>query len=184
MRARILQAVAGGAVLATAACAGGGSVSSRANVSPGGVETRVDAASPNVQYVGREQRVTENGQNTSYFLRSFRNRTTGAVSHQLYVTDRYRAREYRNWSRATGPGNTTLQYVAISRDVEQCPDAAGCPRVEAFGVTLPHAALTRAGASGYTVRAYSRGGASVTLPIAGAAVQAQLEATARPLPTP
>lgn len=171
------------AVLVSAACAsGGGSGASRPNTSPGGVETRVDPASPNVQYVGREQRVTENGQNTSYFLRSFRNKTSGAVSHQLYVTDRYRAREYRNWSRASGPGNQTLQYVAISRDVEQCGDAAGCPRVEAFGVTLPHAALTRAGAAGYTVRVATRGGRTVSLPIPGAVVQAQLQAIAQPLP--
>lgn len=171
-------------MLASAACAsgGGGSGASRPNTNPGGVETRVDPASPNVQYVGREQRVTENGQNTSYFLRSFRNKTTGAVSHQLYVTDRYRAREYRNWSRASGPGSQTLQYVAISRDVEQCGDAAGCPRVEAFGVTLPHAALTRAGAAGYTVRVSTRGGRTVSLPIPGEAVQAQLQAIAQPLP--
>lgn len=107
-----------------------------------------------------------------YCLRSFLDRRTGAVEHQLYVSHSYFGAE-RDWNSARDSAGRSLQFVHISRDEITCD--TGCSYVEEFAATLPESEL-RASPKGLAVTFVSRSGDQKTILVSGARIAAQLAA--------
>jgi hypothetical protein len=103
--------------------------------------------------------------NTVRFLRSFIDRQSGIVTHQLYVRDAYRAASWRSWEHANDEEAHPLELVPIFTDVDNCSGRGGCAYVEEVGVVLPDSGL-RGHPAGYAIKLYARNGESLVVPIA------------------
>jgi len=108
-----------------------------------------------------------------YCLRSFLDRQTGEVEHQLYVSDSYFGAE-RDWSAAHDGTGRPLPFVHISRDEITCD--GGCSYVEEFAATLPESAL-RASPNGLAVTFLARSGEEKIILVSGERIAAQLAAS-------
>jgi hypothetical protein len=107
-----------------------------------------------------------------YCLRSFIDRQTGEVRHQLYVSDSYSGAE-RRWDAARDTGGHPLRFVEISRDQITCD--GGCSYAEEFGADIPEREL-RANPLGLKVIFAAHSGAEKTITITGSQITAQLAA--------
>jgi len=107
-----------------------------------------------------------------YCLRSFLDRRTGAVTHQLYVSDSYFGTE-RGWNAARDSAGTQLPFVPVSRDEIACEDR--CSYAEEFAATLADGEM-RANPNGVTVTFAARSGAEKIVRISGEQIAAQLAA--------
>jgi hypothetical protein len=115
-----------------------------------------------------------------YCLRSFLDRRTGEVAHQLYVSDSYFGAE-RGWNAARNSAGAHLPFVSISRDEIVCDDR--CSYVEEFAATLPESEL-KTKPDSLTVTFTARSGVEKTIRISGEQIAAQLAAVdARDSPT-
>jgi hypothetical protein len=114
-----------------------------------------------------------------YCLRSFLDRETGAVDHQLYVSDSYFGAE-RDWNAARGGTGAPLRFVPISRNEITCD--AGCSYVEEFAAILPESEL-RASPNGLAVTFLARSGIKKIIRVAGDRIAAQLAASDAKRPT-
>ena len=111
----------------------------------------------------------------NYLLRSFVDKRTGAVQHQLYATTSYRG-DWRFFERAAGEDMRELEFSAISRDVGSCPQYLGCSFTEAIGATLPDTVLRERWTTGYAVKFSARSGHTMVLPITREQIVEQMNA--------
>jgi hypothetical protein len=123
---------------------------------------------------GVEARLSENDPWSRQFLRSWIDKKTGEVTHQLYVFQSY-AGDWRFWQGANGEDAQSLPFTEISRDVGSC--AHGCTLYESFGVSLPDT-LLRAHAAGYRVKAYAKSGLTMVVFVSPEQIASQLQAVA------
>jgi hypothetical protein len=107
-----------------------------------------------------------------YCLRSFVDRRTGEIAHQLYVTDSYFGAE-RGWNAVRDSAGAALPFVAIGHDEISCD--AGCAFVEEFAANLPES-LMRASSDRLAVTFSSRSGDKKTIVVPGDRITAQLAA--------
>jgi hypothetical protein len=107
-----------------------------------------------------------------YCLRSFLDRRTGEVTHQLYVSDSYFGAA-REWDSARDSAGTPLPFVSLSRDEIACDP--GCSYVEEFAATLPDSKM-RASPDGLAVTFVSRSGNEKTIVVSGDRITAQFAA--------
>jgi hypothetical protein len=108
-----------------------------------------------------------------YCLRSFLDRQTGEVEHQLYVSDSYFG-ALRDWNAARDGAGRPLPFVHIGREEITCD--GGCSYVEEFAVTLAESEL-RASRNGLTVIFLTRSGYTKSIVIPGERIAGQLAAS-------
>jgi hypothetical protein len=109
---------------------------------------------------------------TNYFaLRSWLDRKTGAVEHQLYVSESYVGAR-RMWLGARDGEGDALPVVAISSHEIACQPS--CSYADEFAATLPDA-LLRKSLGGLAVTFSAKGGSVKTIVVPGAVVKAELE---------
>jgi hypothetical protein len=112
----------------------------------------------------------------TYRLRSWLDRNTGAMTHQLYVSHFYSG-EWIFWHRASDDQANTLEFVSIARNVISC--RSGCSYSEAFGVTIPHRTLERARNTGLSIKFFARTGREKVIHLSSDDINAQLFAMER-----
>lgn len=108
-----------------------------------------------------------------FFLRSWINKQTGAVQHQIYVSHTFNG-GWIYWNSARDQDADALEFVSISRDVVDC--SGGCTETEIFGLTVLDAKLKKFAATGYSVKVSSRTGREKILNITSEQIQKQLAA--------
>lgn len=130
-------------------------------------KSRIRFVSPNVHHGKAAGNV--------YLVRSWLDRKTGVVTHQIYVTDRYLTPNPRNWNQAAGPKGDRLKFTKIDSKVENCnPD--GCPRMEAFGAGIDDAALRAAASRGYTITFTAEDGTKEAITVTPEQISDQIQA--------
>jgi hypothetical protein len=107
-----------------------------------------------------------------YCLRSFMDRQSGEILHQLYVSDSYSGVQ-RRWHAARDGAGHSLRFVEISRHEIAC--IGGCSYAEEFAADIPESEL-RANPGGLTVIFSAEAGAEKQLQISGAQIASQLAA--------
>jgi hypothetical protein len=107
-----------------------------------------------------------------YCLRSFVDRQTGEIRHQLYVSDSYSGAQ-RGWNAARDGAGHPLRFVEIGRDEITCD--GGCSYAEEFAASLPDNEL-RASPRGLAVTFAARSGAEKTIFVPGEQIAKQLAA--------
>jgi hypothetical protein len=105
-------------------------------------------------------------------LRSFLDRQTGEVAHQLYVADSYFGAK-RHWDGAEDGAGQKLPFVPISNAEITCGD--GCAYADEFAADLPDA-LLRSSTDGLSVIFAARSGDRLTIRLSGGEIQQQLAA--------
>jgi hypothetical protein len=120
-----------------------------------------------------------------YCLRSFIDRQTGEIRHQLYVSDSYSGIE-RRWDAARDGAGHALRFVEISREQITCD--GGCSYAEEFAADIPESEL-RANPQGLKVVFTAGSGAEKTIAVSGGQISAQLASidskqSPAPLPAP
>ncbi len=108
-----------------------------------------------------------------YFIRSWVNKETGAIKHQIYVVVRYGG-DWRFYERARAVGGSTLDFTEIDRDVD-CA-RYGCTYTEDFGVAVSDSSLRAATESGLSFKAVARKGADVVVNVSPDLITQQLDA--------
>jgi hypothetical protein len=107
-----------------------------------------------------------------YCLRSFLDRQTGEIAHQLYVADSYFGAE-RGWEGAHDGAGNALPFTPIGTNEINCED--GCSYAEEFAATIPPAVLL-ANAQGLAVTFTARSGNAMTIALSGEQITGQLAA--------
>lgn len=108
-----------------------------------------------------------------FVLRSWVDRRSKAVSHQLYVQHRYRA-DWKFWQSANDEGAKALKFSSISRDVGSCARST-CEHTESFGVDVADSVI-RLNPNGYSVKFYAKNGETMIVQINAAQMRAQFSA--------
>jgi len=107
----------------------------------------------------------------TYKIRSWVNKETRAVTHQLYVTHYYDG-NWIFWNSASDQDAKSLQFSSISREVISC--RGGCTYSEVFGAMISDRDLRQRKDSGYSVRFRARAGADKVIFISQRQISAQL----------
>lgn len=116
-----------------------------------------------------------NAPSGQYFLRSWIDPETGAVTHQLYVDLFYFDEAWHHWMGASSEQAERLDVVAISSDVQSCGRGGRCTFVEQIGVTIPESMMERA-SEGFRVKLYAQNGREEVLVVTPEQVRAQVDA--------
>ena len=113
-----------------------------------------------------------------YYIRSWVNRQTREVTHQLYVSHYYHG-DWIFWNRANDQEATPLEFTQISREVGTCSSySESCSFTEVFGADLSDQAL-RIHRAGYAVKFYSSTGHQMVIVLDSVQIARQLEAVQR-----
>jgi hypothetical protein len=107
-----------------------------------------------------------------YCLRSFLDRRTAEVRHQLYVSDSY-AGPQRHWDAARDGTGRPLRFIEVSRHEITCE--SGCSYIEEFAANIPESEL-RANPAGLSVTFTARSGAEKTIQVSASQIAEQLAA--------
>jgi hypothetical protein len=126
-----------------------------------------------VRFLGIQERHTGNPYNR-YFLRSWVNKTSGEVNHQLYVSDYYSG-SWAFWTQANSQDAQPLEFVSISRDVVDCGSSVGCLYSEHLGVTIPDTTL-KAHQNSFAVKFYAKTGKEMVITLTSLQIRQQLKA--------
>jgi hypothetical protein len=107
-----------------------------------------------------------------YCLRSFVDRRTGEIQHQLYVSDSYSGTE-RRWDAARDGAGHALRFIEIGHNEITCD--GGCAYLDEFAAVIPESEL-RANPQGLTVIFSSGSGVEKQILVSGDQISAQLAA--------
>lgn len=107
-----------------------------------------------------------------YMIRSWINKDTGVVRHQLYVVDTYSS-DWIFWNSASDEDAQNLEFVSISREVGRCSVNIGCLHIETYGVSLPDSKLRARATSGYRIKVRSKVGKDEILTVSPGQISSQ-----------
>jgi hypothetical protein len=113
-----------------------------------------------------------------WFIRSFVDKRTGGVSHQLYIHTSYTPFLGGSWHfYESGADDTarSLPFVQIDRTVESCSGTT-CTYDETFALTLEDSVLRARAATGFAIKVSAHDGASFILQVPPGQIQPQLAA--------
>jgi hypothetical protein len=134
-----------------------------------------DKFSPLLSFVGLPASVNPFGGTFRLWqLRTWIDKQSHKVSHQLYVTTRYMG-SWRFYEAAADDGANELPLVKIASDVEDC--AGGCSLVETFGIDIPDATLRTKALTGFQIKVSAKSGDSLILDVTPAQIQSELVTT-------
>ncbi|MEX1213313.1 MAG: hypothetical protein WEA36_10750 [Balneolaceae bacterium] len=156
-------------LLILTSCAGSGYVTRDA------VQVIEDPYSDSIQYAGVTNTVEGTmGDLVGYnsFLRTWANKETGEVSHQLYIDINYFNSDWIFFSHATFIGGTPAELTQINREVITCT-IGGCGYNEVVGIDFTTEEL-RSLTEGTSLKLYSESGYEEIVEIRPDQVNAQL----------
>ena len=139
------------------------------------IEIEDDQFSQQATFVGTEQ--TDNqirGTFKDWFIRSFVDKRSGEVSHQLYVHVRYSG-DRRRYELATDDHATSLPLARIERIREGCSHG-DCDYEEDFALGLRDPVLRERAGTGFQVKVVAHSGDWIILTIAPGQILPQLAA--------
>jgi hypothetical protein len=110
---------------------------------------------------------------TLYLLRSWVNKKSGQVTHQLYITNFYYG-DWIFWSRASSEDAQPLEFIAMQSKVIDCAYSR-CSYSETFGALIPDAVL-RIHQHGISVKFYAKTGKEMVIRLTSQQIQLQLKA--------
>lgn len=141
---------------------------------PPAVQIQDDKFSSEVTFLGPSQdRIPFGGTFRTWRLRSWVDKTTHAVRHQLYVNIDYDG-SWRFYESAADEHAIDLKVVDIDRSVSTC--SFGCSFTETVGVMLSDDALKAGVASGFEIKLSAHSGDTLILPISAQQIALQLVA--------
>lgn len=109
----------------------------------------------------------------SWLIRSFIDKKTGNVTHQLYVDISYIG-DWQYYYMAADDTAKTLDVTRIASHVGDC--YGGCSLSETIGISLDDATLRTHQNSGYTLKISAKSGASLIIEISSEQIKLQLAA--------
>jgi hypothetical protein len=136
------------------------------------VQIEDDKFSKNAVMVGTK--LFENpfgGTSKEWFIRSFVNKETGSVRHQLYVATNYPG-DWRFYNSAADDTATALPFLSIDRQVNDCH--AYCDFDETFAVVLQDSTLRARAGGGFEVKISAKDGSAFILQVPPGQIQPQL----------
>jgi len=143
------------------------------------IRVKDDEFSKSVTFLGVEM---HNGDLGHHLLRSWKDKKTGVVTHQLYVSDNYRKSTSESWKFYRGARDeeaNDLKFVTINRDVN-CQSLryaeSYCSFYETFGVMLDESFLRQKADAGFRIKALAKSGEDEVFTVTPQAIQQQLEA--------
>lgn len=150
---------------------------------------------PRIRFIGIDTMDRPGSLHGTYFrqwmLRSWLEKATDRVSHQLYYSELYNSNGWRYWHSANDERANSLRFVSIARDVNSCTGSrygGGCSYTEIFGADVDDATLREARDKGrtYCVKFYARSGDETFACLSNQQIAAQLDAidARRPRPAP
>jgi hypothetical protein len=111
-----------------------------------------------------------------WFIRSWINKDTHAVSHQLYVSISYTG-DWKFFQWAADDTSKTLEVVKIDSHVDSCSGGfLGCDLSETVGITLDDATLRGRATQGYQIKLSAKSGDALILDISPEQITKQLAA--------
>lgn len=141
------------------------------------VQVTTDQFSKDVTFLGPQQIINPfGGTIRSYRLRSWVNKETKAVEHQLYVEISYIG-SWRWYSTAADDTAQDLPVTRIGSNVSSC--SFGCSLSETVGVALSDEALRRRAASGMQIKISARSGDGLIIDLPAPQIGLQLTAIDR-----
>lgn len=138
------------------------------------VGTQDDQYSPSATIVGTK--LFDNpfgGVSKEWFIRSFIDKKTGAVTHQLYVETSYIG-DWKYYQSANDDTAAPLPFIVIDREVGDC--TGGCSLEETFALGLQGSVLRAKAATGYSVKISAHDGTAFILSVPPGQIQPQLAA--------
>lgn len=139
-----------------------------------GVDTKDDQFTASATIAGTKQ--FENpfgGVFKEWFIRSFVDKKTGVVSHQLYVNTHYFG-EWHFYESGADDTAAILPFLQIDRHVGNC--GGMCDFDETFALTLQDSVLRARAASGFAVKVSAKDGTSFILQVSPGQIKPQLAA--------
>ena len=133
------------------------------------VKVKTDEFEPTINIYGIEHSVDDNLLNR-YFIRSFIDKVSKVVSHQIYVNYSYKG-EWHFYRRANVSGGDEFKFTEIDRDVD-CSSSI-CSYYERFGITIPDKYL-RDKIDGFSIKISAKSGHSFIINISGTQVSEQI----------
>jgi hypothetical protein len=138
------------------------------------VTVQDDQYSPSAKIIGKKLMDDHTFSLAVWYLRSFVDKKTGLVSHQLYVdTDYYGAWHF--YQSANDDTEAALPFTQIDRQVISCTGWQ-CHYDETFGLDLDDSVLRAKAATGFNVKVSAKDGAAIILQIVPEQIQPQLTA--------
>lgn len=135
---------------------------------------------PTIRFVGIPQEFAPRSLNGTFSrewrLRSWLDKQSGKVKHQLYVTDIYNGKEWRFWVRANDQNASNLNFTSIDKTVISCSRYSGCGYAETFGVDIDDTSLRSAKDQQYCTKFYARNGESEVICLSTSQIAAQIQA--------
>jgi len=111
--------------------------------------------------------------NTEYLLRSWVDKKSGQVTHQVYVANFYHG-DWIFWSRANSEDAQPLQFVPIKQEVVTCDEFSRCSHSEHFAALIPDTVL-RTHQDGFSVKFYGKTGKEMILRLTPQQIRQQLK---------
>jgi len=109
----------------------------------------------------------------TFFIRSWVDKATGSVSHQLYVDITYDG-EWKFFEWAADDTATSLNVVKIDSHVDSCRNQ--CSFEEIVGIDLDDATLRSRVATGFPIKLSAKSGEAIIIKVAPEQIKLQLEA--------
>ena len=106
------------------------------------------------------------------FIRSWLEKETGRVTHQLYVNHTYHSDGWKFWSRASDENANDLRFVSIDRDVKVFIGC--CLYSEDFGISIAESILDKSKSTGLLIKIYAKSGDQKILNISAEQIASQL----------
>lgn len=142
--------------------------------SPPTVQIAGDKFSKEITFVGPAADVNPFGGTTrTWRIRSWLNRDTKTVAHQLYVEINYIG-GWRWYSIAANDNAETMPVVKIASQVGSC--LGGCIMYETVGIELPTALLRARATTGFQVKLTAQSGDTLVLDVKPNMIGPQLQA--------
>ncbi|MGH7125831.1 MAG: hypothetical protein ACREFI_15765, partial [Stellaceae bacterium] len=137
------------------------------------IQVEDDQFSPRATFIGTELvDDATRGSVKEWFIRSFVDKRSGEVDHQLYVHVSY-VGDRRRYEVATDDRATSLPFVRIERDRGACK-YGNCDYDEDFGLGMRDAVLRERAGTGFQVKVVAHSGDSIILTIAPGQIVPQL----------
>lgn len=110
-------------------------------------------------------------------IRSWLNKDTGNVYHQLYITQSYRAETWRNWIQAYADDTSNLEVESINSNIEWCHPKE-CYYKETIGIDISSINLQDKINTGFRIKVSAKSGVSMIIQVTPKQIKLQLEAIA------
>jgi len=138
------------------------------------VQVTTDQFSKEVAFVGPIGAVNPfGGTSRLWRIRSWLNKETKAVSHQLYVDIGYIG-SWRWYGMAADDQANSLEVIRIGSNVGSC--RGGCSLSETVGIALDDALLRSRASTGFQIKLSAQSGASFIIDVSAGQIAAQLNA--------